>query len=67
MEGSSETVWHLFLLVMTLASIGAAAILILVPIAFDSPPEGLARARPWLFALIGGTAFLYILEWRVLH
>jgi hypothetical protein len=66
-HGSSETIWHVFLLVMTLASVGAAAILILVPIAFDSAPKGLARARPWLIALIGGTGFLYVLEWRVLH
>ena len=67
MEGSAETLWHLFLLVMTLASVGAAAILLLVPLAFDAAPEGLARARPWLLALIGVTLALYLLEWRVLH
>jgi hypothetical protein len=66
-EGPSETVWHVFLLVMTLASIAAGMILVLVPLAFDSPPAGLLRARPWLLALIASTLVLYALEWRVLH
>lgn len=67
MEGSAETVWHLFLLVVTLGSVAAAAILVIVPLAFDSPPAGLARARPWLLGLIALTFGLYLLEWRVLH
>lgn len=67
MEGTSETLWHVFLLVMTLSAIAAGAILLLVPLAFEAPPAGLARARPWLLALIGVTAALYLLEWRVLH
>ena len=67
MEGSTETVWHLFLLVMTLASVGAGVILVVVPLSFDSAPAGLARARPWLLALIALTLALYLLEWRVLH
>ena len=67
MEGTSETLWHVFLLVMTLSAVAAGLILVLVPLAFESPPTGLAGARPWLIALIAGTAGLYLLEWRVLH
>lgn len=67
MEGSAEAIWHLFLLIMTLASVAAAAILLLAPLAFEAAPEGLTRARPWLLALIVVTLGLYVLEWRVLH
>ncbi|HEY7874678.1 MAG TPA: hypothetical protein VIG64_06105 [Actinomycetota bacterium] len=67
MEGTAETLWHIFLLVMTLAAVAAAAILALVPLAFDSPPPGLVRARPWLIALIGLTLVVYLLEWQILH
>ena len=67
MEGTGETVWHIFLLVMTLSAIAAGVILLLVPLAFESPPRGLARARPWLVGLIALTMGLYLLEWRVLH
>jgi hypothetical protein len=66
-EGTAETLWHIFLLVMTLAAVAAAAILALVPLAFDSPPPGLVRARPWLIALIGLTLVVYLLEWQILH
>lgn len=67
MEGTGETLWHVFLLVVTLGAVAAGAILLVVPLAFDSPPEGLIRARPWLVGLIGLTAVLYLLEWQVLH
>ena len=67
MEGTSESLWHVFLLVMTLSAVAAGLILLLVPLAFESPPPGLVRARPWLLALIGLTGALYLLEWRVLH
>jgi hypothetical protein len=66
-EGTSETVWHLFLLVLTLGSIAAVAIVALVYLAFETPPAGLTRARPWLLGLVGVTLVLYVLEWRVLH
>jgi hypothetical protein len=56
-----------FLLVMTLAAVASAVILVLVPLAFESPPPGLVRARPWLLALIVVTAALYLLEWQVVH
>lgn len=62
-----EAAWHLFLLVLTLASVAAVAILVLAPLAFDAPPAGLARARPWLAGLVVVTLGLYVLEWRVLH
>lgn len=67
MEGTAETLWHVFLLVLTLGAVAAAAILALVPLAFETPPPGLARARPWLIALIGLTLVVYLLEWQVLH
>jgi hypothetical protein len=66
-EGTSETLWHIFLLVMTLSAVAAAAILVLVPLAFETPPPGLVRARPWLLALVAVTVVLYLLEWQVLH
>jgi hypothetical protein len=67
MEGTAETLWHVFLLVLTLGALAAAAILVLAPLAFESPPPGLASARPWLIALIGLTLVVYLLEWQVLH
>lgn len=67
MEGASESVWHFVLLVMTLGAIASAVILVLVPLAFETPPAGLARARPWLLGLIVVTAALYLLEWQILH
>ena len=67
MEGARESLWHVFLLVMTLSAVASALILVLVPLAFETPPPGLARARPWLLGLIGATAALYLLEWQVLH
>ena len=67
MRGANETLWHVFLLVMTLSAVAAVAILVLVPLAFEAPPPGLSRARPWLIALVVVTAGLYLLEWRVLH
>jgi hypothetical protein len=66
-EGTSESLWHVFLLVMTLGAVASGVILLLVPLAFDSPPPGLARARPWLLGLILVTTVLYLLEWQVLH
>jgi hypothetical protein len=66
-EGASESLWHVILLVLTLAAVASALILVLVPLAFETPPPGLARARPWLVALIAVTAALYLLEWQVLH
>jgi hypothetical protein len=66
-EGTSESLWHVFLLVMTLAAVASAVILVLVPLAFEAPPQGLARARPWLLGLILVTTVLYLLEWQVLH
>jgi len=67
MEGTSETLWHVILLVMTLGAVASALILVLVPLAFEAPPPGLARARPWLLGLIVATSLLYLLEWQVLH
>jgi hypothetical protein len=67
MEGASESLWHVFLLVMTLAAVASALILVLVPLAFEAPPPGLERARPWLLGLILATGALYLLEWQVLH
>ena len=67
MEGASETLWHVFLLVMTLGAVASAVILVLVPLAFGSPPQGLAGAKPWLVGLIVATGVLYLLEWQILH
>ena len=66
MSLSGEDAIHVALLALTLVA-GAAVILVLAPLSFDSPPKGLVGARPWLLALIGVTLGLYVLEWRVLH
>jgi hypothetical protein len=67
MEGTAESLWHVLLLVMTLSAVASALILALVPLAFESPPPGLVRARPWLVGLILVTTVLYVVEWQVLH
>lgn len=61
-----ESLWHLFLLVLTLTTIAGVVIALLAPLLFDSAPPS-RGARRWLGALAGTTVVLYFLEWRVLH
>ena len=60
-------VWHVFVLLVTLFGAGAGAILLLVPLVFEAPPEGYSRARPYLAGLVGGAGLILVLEWATVH
>jgi hypothetical protein len=60
-------VWHVTVLAVSLLGGGAVAVLALASLAFDSPPQGLVRARPYLLALGGFAAFLLAVEWLGVH
>jgi hypothetical protein len=55
------------LLGSTLFGAAGLVILLLVPLVFDSPPPGLARARPLLLALVGVAIVLLGMEWLWIH
>ena len=60
-------VWHVSVLAVSLFGAAAVAVVLLAPIVFDSPPEGLVRARGYLLAL-GGLAVLFLaVEWLGVH
>jgi hypothetical protein len=52
---------------MTLMAGAAVALALLGPLVFESPPPGLAKARPALLAFAGVSLLLLVLEWRVGH
>ena len=54
-------------LAATLFAAAGAAILLLAPLVFDTPPEGIARYRTALLAAIGAAIVLVILEWTIVH
>jgi hypothetical protein len=60
-------VWHITILAATLFAAAGAAILLLAPLVFDTPPEGIAKHRTALLAAIGAAIVLVILEWTVVH
>jgi hypothetical protein len=60
-------VWHIMVLAATLFAAAGAAILLLAPLVFDTPPEGIAKYRPALLAATGAAIVLVILEWTVVH
>jgi hypothetical protein len=60
-------VWHIMVLAATLFAAAGAAILLLAPLVFDTPPAGIAKYRPALLAAIGAAIVLVILEWTVVH
>ena len=55
--------------VLAVALFGGAALAVvfLGGLAFDSPPPGLVRARPYLFGLGGFAAILLAVEWLGVH
>ena len=59
--------WHVVVLLSTLAGACGALVLALAPLLFDKPPPGLARARPYALALAAGAAALLAAEWLVVH
>jgi len=60
-------VWHIMILAAILFAAAGAAILLLAPLVFDAPPEGIARYRTALLGAIGAAIVLVILEWTVVH
>lgn len=54
-------------LVTTLFGGAAGLLLLLTPLLFESPPEGLARSRPLLVALVALAGLVFGLEWLVVH
>jgi hypothetical protein len=64
---AGHDLWHVALLGSALFGGAGLVILVLAPLVFDTPPPGLARARPLLFALVGVAAVLMAVEWLVIH
>jgi hypothetical protein len=59
--------WHVFVLASTLFGAAGAALLSLGPLIFESPPPGLARARPLLIGAIVLAVAVFATEWLVVH
>ncbi|MDQ4025344.1 MAG: hypothetical protein M3217_07630 [Actinomycetota bacterium] len=55
--------------VLAVSLLGGAALVVLAlsALAFDSPPQGLVRARPYLLGLGGLAAVLLVVEWVGIH
>ncbi len=60
-------VWHVTVLAASLFGGAAVALVLLSPLVFDAPPEGLVRARPFLLGLGGFAALLLAAEWLGVH
>ncbi|HEX2294521.1 MAG TPA: hypothetical protein VHN37_04355 [Actinomycetota bacterium] len=66
MSGPHE-IWHVAVLAASLLGGAAVAVVVLAPLVFEPPPEGLARARPYLLGLGGVAAVLLAAEWLGVH
>ena len=64
---SAHQTWHVVMLAATLFAAAGLVIVVLAPLVFDSPPPGLARARPAALALAGLAAVLLVAEWTGVH
>jgi hypothetical protein len=64
---SGHELWHVVVLASTLFGGAGALILVVAPLVFDSPPEGLARARPLVLGLILLAVAVFLAEWLVVH
>lgn len=60
-------VWHVSVLTVTLFGVAALAIVLLSPVVFDRPPEGLVRARPYLVGFASLAGVLLAAEWLGVH
>ncbi|HEX2059079.1 MAG TPA: hypothetical protein VHI71_12015 [Actinomycetota bacterium] len=60
-------VWHVSVLAASLFGGAAVTVVLLAPLVFEAPPEGLARARPFLLGLGGFAAVLLGAEWLGVH
>jgi hypothetical protein len=64
---SWHQVWHVTVLAVSLLGGAAVAVVVLAPVVFDAPPEGLVRARPYLLGLGALAAVLLAAEWLGVH
>ena len=64
---STHELWHVLVLAATLFGGAAALILMVTSLVFDSPPEGLVKARPLVLGLILLAAGVFLAEWLVVH
>ena len=60
-------IWHVTVLASSLFGGAAVAVVALAPLVFDAPPEGFARARPYLLGLGGFAGLLLAAEWLGVH
>lgn len=66
MSGSHE-LWHVAVLVTSLFGGAAIAVVLLAPLVFETPPEGLGRARPYLIGMGAFAGVLLAAEWLGVH
>lgn len=66
MSGWHE-VWHVTVLAASIFGGASVAVVLLAPLVFESPPEGLAAARPYLLGLGAFAALLLAAEWLGVH
>jgi hypothetical protein len=64
---SGHEIWHVVVLAAAVLGAGAAILLALSPLIFESPPPGLTRARRAVGVAIGGAILLVLAEWLVVH
>lgn len=62
-----HVLWHLLVLGTTLLAAAGGAIVLLAPLAFDQPPEGLQRAKPYIAVVVVAAVLLICLEWLAIH
>jgi len=62
-----HVLWHLVVLGTTLLAAAGAAILFISSLAFEEPPRGLERAKPYIWAVSGLALGLIGLEWLTIH
>jgi hypothetical protein len=64
---TGHQVLHVILLWSTLCAAAGLAILVLSPLVFESPPPGLAKARPIVLGLVGVAVLSLLVEWLGVH
>lgn len=63
----AHELWHVVVLTATLLGAGGLVIVALAPLVFETPPQGLLRARPVVLALAVLAALVLLVEWLVIH
>jgi hypothetical protein len=59
--------WHAVVLGSVLLGAAGVVIVVVAPLLFESPPPGLARARPVVMALAVAAGGLVAVEWLIIH